>query len=39
MLFVFFSGRPPWYDCQGQIAEAFVIGEPCTVSVCVGYYA
>lgn len=20
------SGRPPWYDSQGQIAEAFVIG-------------
>lgn len=25
-LVVISSGRPPWYDSQGQIAEAFVIG-------------
>ena len=21
------AGRPPWYDCQGQLKNAFVIGE------------
>ena len=27
MMSLILSGRPPWYDSQGQIAEAFVIGE------------
>ncbi|XP_064115296.1 uridine-cytidine kinase A-like [Macrobrachium nipponense] len=23
---IYTAGRPPWYDCQGQLIEPFVIG-------------
>lgn len=24
---IYTAGRPPWYDCQGQLVEPFVIGK------------
>ena len=27
LIIIFLSGRPPWYNSQGQLKEAYVIGK------------
>ena len=32
---IYTAGRPPWYDCQGQLVEPFVVGEYSNISITI----